>query len=204
MQTKLSRRSPPDRGRSYSAFHRARPLVRIEVREAGPQRQREAILAGELDVGYSALPAPLDEPRLASDPAGSVPFLVALPAGHHLSGAASVTAEQIAGEGLIEYAPGDSSDHEAPDTLRRAGLTSLFSSAGHRADSTLSVLALVAAGVGVAVVPDGVHRAAVPEVVFRPLAAPGLAVDFHLLHRATETNPAVSAFLEQKVETPAV
>lgn len=34
-----------------------------------------------------------------------------------------------------------------------------------------------------------------PDVVYRPLAEPGVTVDFHLLHRATETDPAVSAFL---------
>lgn len=55
--------------------------------------------------------------------------------------------------------------------------------------------ALVAAGVGVTVVPAGVHRAAVPNVVYRPLAEPGLTTDFHLLHRTTETAPAVAAFL---------
>ena len=180
-------------------FHRARPLVRIEVREAGPQRQRDAILADDLDVGYSALPAPPDEPRLASTPAGSVPFLVALPAGHRLAGSETVAAEQIAGEEVIEYVIGDDPDREAIDALRGAVPGLPASSSGHRADSTLSVLALVAAGVGVAVVPDGVHRAAVPEVVFRPLAAPGLTVDFHLLHRAAETNPAVRAFLDQNV-----
>ncbi|EWM11868.1 LysR family transcriptional regulator [Kutzneria sp. 744] len=53
------------------AFHSARPLVRIELREAAPRSQRALILSGELDVGYSALPAPADEPRLASMPAST-------------------------------------------------------------------------------------------------------------------------------------
>src|SRR5437764_3052279 len=54
------------------AFHAARPLVQIELREATPDTQRAAILAGELDVGFSALPAPPNEPRLTSTPASSV------------------------------------------------------------------------------------------------------------------------------------
>lgn len=171
-------------------FHQARPLVRIELREAGPRTQRAAILAGELDVGFSALPAPADEPRLASIPASSVSFLVALPAGHRLAECPTLSAEQIAGEELIEYITGDGS--LSPRGLLRHEATP---PARFRADSTLSVLALVAAKVGLAVVPAGVERAAVPDVVYRPLTEPGLTTDFHLLYRSTEPAPAVAAFV---------
>jgi hypothetical protein len=47
----------------------------------------------------------------------------------------------------------------------------------------------------VAVVPAGVDQAGVPDVVYRSLAEPGRSVEFHLLHRAEETDPAVAAFL---------
>ncbi|HEY4457135.1 MAG TPA: LysR substrate-binding domain-containing protein [Pseudonocardiaceae bacterium] len=169
------------------AFHVARPLVRIELREAGPQRQRAAILAGELDVGYSALAAPPGESRLTSTLASSVPFLVALPAGHPLTEHAYVTADELADAELIEYATGGDQDDLTPYLP--------IPPAHYRADTTLSVLALVAAGVGVAVVPAGVDQAGVPDVVYRPLAEPSLSVEFHLLHRAEETDPAVAAFL---------
>ncbi len=178
------------------AFHEARPLVRIELREARPETQRAAILAGELDIGYSALPASPSEPRLASAPASSVSFIVALPTGHALTGHETLTAEQIAGEELIEYSTGDSRDDLGLDVVRRSGLNLWPTPARYRADSTLSVLALVAAGVGVAVVPAGVDRAAIPDVVYRPLTEPRLTVEFHLLHRAEETAPAVAAFLD--------
>ena len=183
------------------AFHAARPLVRIELREAGPQAQRAAILAGELDIGCSALPAPPGEPRLTSAPASSVSFIVALPAGHALAAHETLTAEQIAGEELIEYSIGDSQYDLGLDMVRRFGLDLWPTPARYRADSTLSVLALVAAGVGVAVVPAGVDRAAVPDVVYRPLTGPRLSVDFHLLHRTEETAPAVAAFLTTGLRT---
>ncbi|MCX5424748.1 LysR substrate-binding domain-containing protein [Streptomyces sp. NBC_00078] len=177
------------------AFHEARPLVRIELREAGPETQRAAILAGELDVGFSALPAPLSEPRLTSAPASSVSFLVALPAGHVLAGHETLTAEHISGVDMVEYTIDDGPGDLVSDLSRLARLKLWPASSRFRADSTLGVLALVAAGVGVAVVPAGVHRAAVPNVVYRPLAEPGLTIDFHLLHRTTEAAPAVAAFL---------
>lgn len=184
------------------AFCAARPLVRIELREAGPQRQRAAILAGELDVGYSALPAPAGEPRLASAPSSAMSFLVAVPAGHPLAAHEELTSGHLADEEVIEYAVGDSRDDLALEPLRRGGPAAWSVSVRHRADSTLSVLALVAAGVGVAVVPAGVDRAGVPDVVYRPFAEPGLTVEFHLLRRAEETNPAVAAFLAEVGQEP--
>ena len=85
-----------DEERDDDARHRDR-------RGHGPETQRAAILAGELDVGFSALPAPLSEPRLTSAPASSVSFLVALPAGHGLAGPKTLTAEQLSGVELVEY-----------------------------------------------------------------------------------------------------
>ncbi|WP_051166427.1 LysR family transcriptional regulator [Amycolatopsis orientalis] len=180
-------------------FHQARPLVRIELREAGPHYQRGAVLAGELDVGFSALPAPPGEPRLASVPASSVSFLVALPAGHRLARRRTLTAEQLVGEELVEYITGDG-DLAPPGFPHR----DLAPPARFRADSTLSVLALVAAKAGLAVVPAGVDRAAVPDVVYRPLAEPGRTTDFHLLHRSAEPVPAVAAFIRACQEPEAL
>lgn len=176
-------------------FCAARPLVRVELREAGPERQRTAILAGELDVGYSALPAPPDEPRLASARVSSVSFVVALPTGHALTDHQNLTASQLADAELIEYTGGQRGDDAVVDVIRRIRPDQRLASARYRADTTLSVLALVAAGVGLAVVPAGVDLAGVPGVVYRPLAEPEVSIEFHLLHRAGETDPAVTAFL---------
>lgn len=177
-------------------FCAAWPLVHVELRETGPERQRSAILAGELDVGYSALPAPPDEPRLASARVSSVSFVVALPAGHALAEHDTLTARHLADVELIEYAAGASGDNAAVEVARRIRPDQRLASSRYRADTTLGVLALVAAGVGLAVVPAGVELAGVPGVVYRPLAEPDVSVEFHLLHRVEETDPAVNAFLK--------
>ncbi|QRP48098.1 LysR family substrate-binding domain-containing protein [Amycolatopsis sp. FDAARGOS 1241] len=181
------------------AFHTARPRVRLDLREAGPARQRCTILAGELDVGFSALPAPPTEPRLASAHIGSLSFPVALPTGHALTRHRKLTADHLLGEELIEYSLGDNRDNTAAEVLSQAALTLRPTPARHRADTTLTVLALVSAGA--AIVPAGVQRAAVPDVEYRPLTDPDLTVDFDLLHRSTEPDPAVTAFLDTRPAT---
>ncbi|QYN18830.1 hypothetical protein K1T34_39930 [Amycolatopsis sp. DSM 110486] len=58
------------------------------------------------------------------------------------------------------------------------------------------MLELVAARVGIALVPDRVDRIAVPSVGYRPLSGLGAKAEFSVVQRADETNPAVVAFLE--------
>ncbi|MFI5613822.1 LysR family transcriptional regulator [Amycolatopsis sp. NPDC051903] len=177
------------------AFHTAKPRVQICLQEAGPQRQRAAILSGELDVGFSALPAPPTDPRLASTPIGSLSFVVALPTGHPLTRHKTLTTHDLRDEDLIEYSLGGNPDDAPAEVLSQAALKPRPTPARYRADTTLTVLALVSAGAAAAIVPAGVHRAAVPDVEYRPLTDPNLTVDFHLLHRSDEPDPAVTAFL---------
>ncbi|HEX4224191.1 MAG TPA: LysR substrate-binding domain-containing protein [Pseudonocardiaceae bacterium] len=125
----------------------------------------------------------------------SASFLVALPVGHALAGHQTLTARQLADVELIDYAVSPSGDDLGLDFVRRIQPARQRASSRYRADSTLSVLALVAAGAGLAVVPAGVDLAGVPNVVFRPLAEPDVTVEFHLLHRNEETDPAVAVFL---------
>ncbi|MET7990788.1 LysR substrate-binding domain-containing protein [Amycolatopsis sp. NPDC005232] len=73
----------------------------------------------------------------------------------------------------------------------------------HRAGSTLSVLELVAARVGVALVPDRVDRIAVPSVVYRPLSGLGAKAEFSVVQRADETNPAVVPSSRTPADGPA-
>jgi hypothetical protein len=63
------------------------------------------------------------------------------------------------------------------------------------APTTLGVLALVAAGLGTAVVPDTTEQIATPGISFRPLLDPEVSLDLLLLSRASKTSGAVNTFL---------
>jgi DNA-binding transcriptional LysR family regulator len=65
----------------------------------------------------------------------------------------------------------------------------------HRVSSTLTVLALVAAGFGVAIVPAPVSRVEIQNVTYRPIIETEILADLMLLSRANETSGAVLAFL---------
>jgi DNA-binding transcriptional LysR family regulator len=53
----------------------------------------------------------------------------------------------------------------------------------------------VAAGSGVALVPESLHHMSVPSVVFRPLADIELVSELAVAYRRDERSPAVSLFL---------
>lgn len=88
--------------------------------------------------------------------------------------------------------------HGADEPLYTA-LTTIMGRAPHIAHcttSTLSVLALAAAGQGLALVPDPLKDVSIPGLVYRPLDAPELSANLMLISRRKENNGAVRAFLK--------
>jgi DNA-binding transcriptional LysR family regulator len=64
-----------------------------------------------------------------------------------------------------------------------------------RRKASLFVVGLVAAGAGVALVPESLHYMSVPSVVFRSLADIELISELGVAYRRDERSPAVSWFL---------
>jgi len=59
----------------------------------------------------------------------------------------------------------------------------------------LSVLALAAAGLGVALVPAPIDQVTIPNLIYRPIVETDMSADLLLFSRANETGGAVLAFL---------
>ena len=59
-----------------------------------------------------------------------------------------------------------------------------------------TVVSFVAAGVGIAVVPEGLKVLARPGVVFRLVAPPAPVTRLAVVHRAGELAPTVASFLD--------
>ncbi|MFM0283813.1 LysR substrate-binding domain-containing protein [Paraburkholderia sediminicola] len=176
------------------AFHKAYPLAELVVREMAPQAQADAIVAGQLDLGYAPDHGLALQSELIAEHVGVWQLVVAMQDEHPLAKAKCLTATNLIAEPLILYA-----GHDADDGL----LTALRHAAGaepkviHRASDTLSVLALAASGLGLALVPASLTHITIPNVVYIPLDAPELTTDLKLISRTSETSGAVCAFLAQ-------
>ena len=117
---------------------------------------------------------------------------VALPAGHRLAGLAAVPIETLAAEQWIT--PHDSMCREALIlACRNAGF---FPETASQTNDYMAMQGLVAAGVGVAVMPRlAVAMARRPGVVVLPLAEPVIErVTFTATRRGAYRSPAADAF----------
>ncbi|MEW2164541.1 LysR substrate-binding domain-containing protein [Streptomyces sp. NPDC007084] len=173
-------------------FHTAHPRVELHVAELPPAAQVQGLRDGTLDVGYSPDNGLGDVDGLVARRGVRTTLSIAVRPDHPLASAATVAPADLEGENLIVYAA-DPDDLSVLDRLRaghaerRAGV--------HLVTSTLGVLALASAGVGVAVVPTAAHRIAVPDVVYRPLRDTAADVQVVTLSRADELAGPVRAFV---------
>ncbi|KIY42655.1 LysR family transcriptional regulator [Pseudomonas sp. 10-1B] len=174
------------------AFHAAYPQAELVLRELAPQQQVEAVQAGQLDVGYApSHGGQVVDETLCFERIGTWPLLVAMPDSHPLIDVSPFEVAMLGSESLIVYAA-HGADENMLRSLRRAlGREPKV----HRTGSTLSVLALVAAGMGVALVPEPLAQVSIPGVAYRRLDGVEQQADLLLVSRNGESNGAVRAFL---------
>lgn len=148
------------------AFHAAWPDVAVELHEMASAAQMEAILAGRLDVGYCPqLGHPLAA-GLRARPAGSWHWEVAMGARHPLAARRSLRVSDLLEQPFIVYA-GDGDEGQLPLLCQLLGGEPRIA---YKVGSTMSVLALAAAGLGLALVPTPLRKLALPNLVYRRLA----------------------------------
>jgi len=157
-------REPP---KIVQRFQTALPEVEVLLRELSTAQQIDELLRGQLDAGFvNATTVP---PPLASLPLAEDSFVCCLPHDHPMAAQASVSLDQLAHEPFVmftrEVAP---ANHD--------NVLAVFSQAGihpklvHAARQWLTVVAMVAHGLGIALVPASVAKSRMDGVVFVPLA----------------------------------
>ncbi|WP_448074044.1 LysR substrate-binding domain-containing protein [Georgenia yuyongxinii] len=188
-------------GFSGSASYRQLPEVARLVQRFLPQveldtvsemltpEQEQALAENRLDLGI--LRPPVRVPGIVARTIASEPLVLAVPARHRLSRLEGVRVEDLAGEVLLTY-PGSRSVVAAhvTDVLRRTGTVVGRS---REVPQTSSMVALVAAGIGVALVPDSVRALTMEGVEYRPVLDAG-TVDLALAWREDEASPLTVRF----------
>jgi DNA-binding transcriptional LysR family regulator len=175
-------------------FRRARPGVEIELRERSTAEQLRAVSTGLIDVGLVRPPIETDE-SLHTEVVMRERTIAALPPGHPLASLRRVPLRRLAGEPLVLFpraqAPGF---HDL--LVGELAATGTFPHIAQYAPEMTTIIGLVAAGIGVSLVPASVEHLAIDGVTYRPLAG---APDTELVAvtRAAEHSPLVSAFIAE-------
>lgn len=153
--------------------------------------QQDSLLEQRLDAGLLRLPISdrgLDYRLVARER-----LILVVPRGHRLDGDPDVTAADLRYEPFVTYGDiGSVSVSAMLRTCQEAGFTPIRA---HEAETTTTALALVAAGVGVALLPESVRAMPFDGVSY--LDIPGSAsVDLALAWRRDDDRPMLRRFID--------
>lgn len=173
------------------------PEVEFELRSLSSDQQHAALLAGEIDLGIGRTMG--DGANIAATEILREQLYLAVPSGHRLSEQATTTLRRLEGENFIGF------DRSVSPTLH-AELLGMFAAVGVgyapiiEATEYTSILGLVAAGEGVAVVPAGVRTFQPPELRYIEIRDSSAVVRLMLLRRKGENVRMVARGLDLVVE----
>ncbi|KVT71835.1 LysR family transcriptional regulator [Burkholderia ubonensis] len=174
------------------AFRETRPDVELSLIEMFTLEQLGALKGGRIDVGFGRLR--FDDDQLVREALIEEKLIAALPAGHPLADPRRPLAlADVANETLIVYpsTPRPSFADQQLSALRDGGLAP----AGvHEVRELQTALGLVAAEVGVSLVPESVEGVRVKGVVYRRLPEPVATSPIIMSRRVHDESPATVAF----------
>jgi DNA-binding transcriptional LysR family regulator len=171
---------------------RAMPGVALDIQaDILTPGQCDGLRSGALDLGLLRPPAVGDGIALRTVDVES--FVLAVSLDHRLSVEPVVSMSDLRTESFICYASRDSAVNDA--VMRSCRSAGFVPRREHSAPSTAVLLALVAAGLGVAVVPESVRALPLAGVVFRDLLDAG-TIELALAWRAGGDNPVVAVAVD--------
>jgi DNA-binding transcriptional LysR family regulator len=178
-------------------FRERYPQVQIDLREATTDVQLEDLAQGRIDAGL-LIPPLTDKAKAELDylTVLSEPLIMAAPKGlKALRGKSAVALKAVADIPLIIFprriAP---AFHDAIlASFRDAGLTPRI---GQEAIQMQTIVGLVSAGMGIALVPQSVSNLKRPGVEYKPLTDNTLPIETGLAWRRDNMSPVLRAFLE--------
>jgi DNA-binding transcriptional LysR family regulator len=181
--------------RAIRAFRETHPLVAFTLEESGTTELVEALCGEAIDVAFVRSPIGANA-DVTIHPVLDEPMVAAVPSGHRLAEPAGPLAlAALAGEIFILYRrPVGPGLHDAIiAACDRAGFSPTI---GQEAPRMLSTLSLVAAGLGVSLVPASMSRLEAEGVAYRRLdPSAQLTAPLNLAYRRGESAAAVRGFV---------
>ncbi|HEY4165851.1 MAG TPA: LysR family transcriptional regulator [Reyranella sp.] len=181
--------------RAIREFRGNRPNVSFVLEESSSGDMVSGLRDGRLDVAFirSGL---VDPAGITVHPLLDEDMVAAFPARHPLTKRARLTLKDLADETLILYRRPDG--RGLYDVIIAACAEAGFSPhVGQEAPRIVSTLNLVAAGLGITIVPASLSRLPLEGVTYKPLTGrPGIKVPLNLACRADERSAATLAFID--------
>ena len=171
-------------------FRTLNPAVKLELREMTTNEQLQRLREGQIDIGFIRPPV---EDGVNSEIVFREPLIVALPQTHHLADRAHVELRELSTEPFIMFprslAPG--LYDPIVSLCQQAGFSPI---AAQEAIQMQTIVSLVAAEMGVAIVPASMQNFQRSGVIYKALSESTCIVAIALIWRSNPT-AAVQRFL---------
>jgi DNA-binding transcriptional LysR family regulator len=180
--------------RFIRAFRKRQSEVTLALKDIDPACQPEALINKQIDIGFTRGVPPQFRQALSSEVLFREPVIAALPRGHALAHQQTIQVAQLAGDRFVLYAR-----QGAPDLFDAiVALCKKAKFSPRIADSPnlwQSVLTMVEAGEGVALVPACVQQLHSSGVLFPTLTGRGCLLDVIVAWRRDEPDAIRDSFL---------
>ena len=177
-----------------SACRARLPEVDLSLKEMVSGEQLEALGSGQIDAGL--LRPPIARPELATRRVLAEPLLAAIPKKHPLAARETLSVKDFDGQPFVMYSPYESRYfHDL--------VVALFTQADilpryvQQVGQIHSILAMVRAGLGVAIVPAAAANLKIADVRLRPLKLRNATpVELFMVWRREDENPLLPSLVE--------
>lgn len=166
------------------------PAVTLQIAQSSVTEQVERVTDRRLDLGVIRSPMPAIDPTLASVGLAREDLVLALPATHANAAAGEILdLADFAGEPFIQYGPQPSGGLNL--LVNRACEAAGFEPrVAQTVPQIATMLCLVGAGLGIALIPASAARLALADVIYHQLRNP-ISTDLNLIYRRSDTAPAL-------------
>jgi DNA-binding transcriptional LysR family regulator len=179
--------------KAVSGYRRKHPLVTLTLRRMDTARQLDQLTEGRLDIGFlrAAARYPIGISAMIVERQSPV---IVLPKHHKLAAMESIPPRMLAEEGFIAGTFESELGFGHPSALGQQGKFAVR--VVERAPDILTFVTLVAAGVGIAVLPRSTSCIQVPGVVYRSISPAIKPMELAVAFRRDEQAPAVRALIQ--------
>ena len=178
--------------RFITAFRQSRPKVDVVLHEMMPADHLQALHDGAVDI--SLMRNPSEHPGLQAQLLWRDPVVVVLPLGHPLAGRTRIALQELQAEALVMLRPASSVyAQKVFDACVAAGFVPRVV---QQVIEAPAMVTLVAAGLGLALVPASLANIHSHEVLLRPLTDSTLNGDVYALSRTGAAQPAAKECLQ--------
>lgn len=167
------------------------PGLQFSLKEMVSTAQLQALSAHRIDVGF--VRQVNDRDALDAQLISREPLLVAVPQGHPLAAKDAIAVRDLDQQPFVMYAP-DEGRYFYDCIAGLFAMTGVTPRYVYHLGQTHTVVSMVKAGLGVAIVPSSATQLHSDHLVFRPLRDADLYAELYMVSRQDNDNPALPAF----------